>query len=70
MVIVAIIEPPVAGDQYWLVSAPAVRYAAQGLTRASAVKNFEEGLEQAVEWAEQAGPINPKRQPDLVEYEL
>ena len=70
MFIVAIVEPPPESDPYWVISAPAIRYAAQGRTRAEAVSNFEEGLDQAIEWAEEEGPINVKRQPELVEYEL
>ena len=57
MVIVATIEPPSENDPYWVMSASAIHYAAQGRSRREAAGNFKQGLDQAIEWAKEEGLI-------------
>jgi len=67
--IVAIVE--CSDDGEWLVSAPSIHYHAQGDTRAEAIRLFEDGFDEAVEWARESG-VNPTRarQPEILEYAL
>lgn len=64
--VVAIVESPSDEDPFWLVSAPAISYSAQGETRDEALRRFEETLDEATEWAIQNGvDIATGRHPDI-----
>jgi predicted RNase H-like HicB family nuclease len=65
----AIIEPPSAEDEHWLMSAPAINYFVQGDTRDEVIEMFEEGVDDAIDFFTQGKRIS-QNQPELIEYEI
>lgn len=68
-VIRAIVEPPSDDDPHWVVSSPTLHYHVQGETRKEAIQMFEDGLVDAIEFAEQGG-LYPGRQPEMLDFEV
>lgn len=61
--VVAVIEPPSAGESHWIASCPALHYHVQGASRRQVIERFEADLPQVLTWlAEEGIDIKQTRQ--------